>query len=256
MDPYLENPRVWPGVHRRLCVRIADDLQARLRPRYVTSVGERVYLEEGGREIIPDAHITRKALEQAKTVAVLEVDEPVVVRVPGLEVHEWYIEILDLSSNQRVVTIIELVSPTNKAAGPGRESYLKKQREVRASDTHLVEIDLLRGGGHVLAVPREVARAEKDYDYLVCVNRAAGIRDEFDIYPRTLRERLPRIGIPLAAGERDVACDLQAALEKVYDAGGYDLRIDYAEPSVPRLSSEDAAWANDLIRRWSESARE
>ena len=88
------------------------------------------------------------------------------------------------------------------------------------------------------------------------VSTAPGLRDEFDIYPRTLRERLPRIGIPLAAGERDVACDLQSALEKVYDAGGWGLRIDYAEPCVPRLSSEDAAWAKDLIRQWSESVRE
>jgi len=33
MDPYLERPDLWPHVHNRLIVAIADDLAPRLRPR-------------------------------------------------------------------------------------------------------------------------------------------------------------------------------------------------------------------------------
>ena len=80
-------------------------------------------------------------------------DDPLLVEAPDLEVHEPYIEIFDRQSDMHVVTVIELVSPSNKYSGPGRELYLTKQKELRWSRTHLVEIDLLRFGPHVLAVP-------------------------------------------------------------------------------------------------------
>ena len=44
--------------------------------------------------------------------------------------HESYVEILDRQSGQRVVTVVEVLSPTNKFPGPGQASYLAKQREV------------------------------------------------------------------------------------------------------------------------------
>jgi len=33
MDPYLENPQLWPGVHTRLIVYLADQLQLLLPAR-------------------------------------------------------------------------------------------------------------------------------------------------------------------------------------------------------------------------------
>src|SRR5439155_1206333 len=105
MDPYLENPHLWTGVHSRLIVYIADQLQAQLRHRYVAGVEERVFIE-GPRErgIVPDVHLRKPRPDLGDGVtAVLEADAPVMVRVPTLEIHESYVEILDLESNQRVV---------------------------------------------------------------------------------------------------------------------------------------------------------
>ena len=63
------------------------------------------------------------------------------------EVHEARLEVID-RSDRKVVTVLEVVSPTNKAPGSrGRESYLEKRLEVMHSPTHWVEIDLLRAGG-------------------------------------------------------------------------------------------------------------
>jgi hypothetical protein len=60
------------------------------------------------------------------------------------EIAESYIEIVDLME-RAVVTIIEVLSPANKASGSAsRRSYLAKRRLVMRSPTHLVEIDLLR----------------------------------------------------------------------------------------------------------------
>lgn len=247
MDPYLEHPQIWPGVHSRLVVYLADQLQPLLRPRYVAAVEERVFIEGADQQIIPDVWIKRtQAPEQSPNVAVADADEPVVVQLPDLEIHESYIEILDRHSGQSVVTVIEVVSPTNKFPGPGRDSYLSKQREVRSSTAHLVEIDLLRSGQHVLAVPEWAVRGRGPYDYLVCVNRAGGLRDLFDLYPRGLRDRLPRIRVPLAGDDPDVPLDIQAAVAHVHDAGSYRARIDYRSPCQPPLEPNDQTWASQL----------
>jgi hypothetical protein len=185
----------------------------------------------------------------AGKVAVMDADEPVVIKDPVLEVHQRNLAILDNENEQAIVSVIELVSPNNKYEGPGRDSYLAKQREVRESQTHLVEIDLLRTGRHALAVSESRAREHGPYDYLACVNRAVGERDEFDLYPRTLRERLPRLRVPLGGKDPDVVLDVQAALEQAYHDACYEERIDYAKPCHPRLSPEDQAWANQMIRK-------
>ena len=250
MDPYLEDPRLWPGVHGRLIVYIADALGPRLRPRYVAAVEERVYLEGPDRRVSPDVSIRQHRPERRSGgVALLqiEVDAPVIVRAPVEAVRETYVAILDLHASQRVVTVIEVVSPTNKAAGSGRQSYLAKQHEVLSGDVHLVEIDLLRQGPHVLAVPESAARAKGAYDYLTCVNRAEGLRDAYELYPGRLRDRLPRIRVPLADGDIDVPLDVQAVATQAYEAGSYRERIDYSRPSDPPLSGDDRAWADSLV---------
>lgn len=254
MDPYLEKPQIWPGNHNRLMVYIADHLQPQLRPRYVASVEERVYVEGPGREIIPDVHLKRRPRPDVReSVAVAEADLPDLVRVSELEIHENYVEILDLLTGETVVTSIELVSPTNKYAGPGRDSYLNKQREVLASQTHLIEIDLLRSGPHVLAVPEYVARSKK-YDYLVSVNRAWDLREEFELYRRRLPERLPKVRVPLAGDDPDVVMDLQLVVNHLYEAADMQHRLNYDAPCVPPLSPEDQAWADQLIRQAKEAA--
>jgi hypothetical protein len=147
-----------------------------------------------------------------------------------------------------VVAVIDALSPSNKYAGPGRDSYMAKQREVLHSTAHLVEIDLLCAGPHVLTVPEYLSRGSCQYDYLVRVTRAKGMRNHFDLYPRRLGERLPRIGIPLGDDHPDVPLDIQAAVEKTHEMGAYLDCINYREPCQPSLSPEDQAWADQLIR--------
>jgi hypothetical protein len=250
MDPYLEDPGIWPGVHSRLIVYLADQMLPRLRPRYITSVEERVYVEGSRRDIAPDVLLMRGRTKRRGGAAVLEpeVDAPILVRVPELEIHETYIAILDRKSGLEVVTVIEVVSPSNKFAGPGRDSYLAKQREVRSSPVHLVEIDLLHAGPHVVAVAEWMARGSGNYHSLVCVNRAQGLREEFELYPRGLCERLPRVGIPLAEGDPDVPLDVQAVLEQAYEAGAYRDRLPYDKPCQPPLPPDEQTWAEQRVR--------
>jgi len=251
MDPYLENPQLFPGIHSRMVVYMADQMLPALQPRYIASVCERVYVEgPQERPIVPDVWIRGRNDEVNGGIAVAEpdMDEPVLVKAPELEIREPYIEILDRDSGMRVVTVIELVSPFNKYAGPGREAYLAKQQEILHSPTHLVEIDLLRRGPHVLAVPLAVVDGQYEYHYLVSVSRAQSPRNSFEVYPRTVRQPLPRIRIPLADDDPDVRLDIRAALEQAFHAGSYRQRIDYKQPCQPPLIERDQAWADELIQ--------
>ena len=254
MDPYLEASGIFPGIHGRMIVYFADQLATGIRPRYIASVGERVYVESqtSGRShaIIPDAWVRRTGPTQPDDGGVMvaektEVDEPAVVEAPDLEIRQPFIEIMDRESNMKVVTVIELVSPGNKYAGPGRDSYVTKQQEVIHSDAHLVEIDLLRRGPHVVAVNEYLTAGTWDYDYLICVHRAH--TRKYEVYARSLRQPLPRIRIPLAGDDPDVRLDIRAALEQAYDAGSYDQRIDYTQPCQPPLSEARQAWVRELF---------
>lgn len=149
-----------------------------------------------------------------------------------------YITILDEDS-RRIVTVIELLSPTNKRPGADREQYLAKRKELLRSQAHVVEIDLLRGG------PRMPMEPGVATPYCVMVSRQEE-RPRVGVWPVALRDALPTIPIPLLEGDADASLDLQAVLTRVYDDFGY-ANVLYRNPPDPPLEEEDAAWARDLI---------
>ncbi|MFO0810157.1 MAG: DUF4058 family protein [Gemmataceae bacterium] len=251
MDPYLEDPVGWQSFHNTFVYVMKQHLKPLLGPRYVARLDARVLIDGPDEDSrIPDVTVLRRRNRPAPTGVTATLDAPAPHRLvaPGTEINESFIEIVDVQSDRRVVTVIELLSPTNKYAGPGRDAYRTKQAEVRASAAHLVEIDLLRFGPSAIACPERVARSVGDYDYVVCVNRAEDVRTSFDVYPIMLRQRLPVVGIPLANGDADARLDLQAVMDHSYDDGDYAELIRYDRPCRPPLPPEDQAWADELIR--------
>jgi hypothetical protein len=112
----------------------------------------------------------------------------------------------------------------------------------------LVEIDLLRAGQWVLAVPEHLVPAEYRTPYRVCVSRAAA--DWLgEVYRVPLRQRLPVLKVPLRPSDADVLLDLQALIKQSYRTGGYDQDIDYQAEPEPPLTPDDARWADALLRR-------
>lgn len=247
MDPFLEDPRLWPGVHTRLITAACDQLQPLLRPRgYFADIGERVWLTTVDRQVMPDVAVLQKPRRPqpaTSAVATLEPDEPLILHATEVEMRETFIEVFD-AQGHRLVTSIEFVSPANKSNTEGRGLYIKKQDELAASGVNLVEVDLLRAGPHVLRVPRSLVDAVKPWDYLVSVWRSPG--SDYEVYPTELRERLPRIRVPLRKGESDAVLDLQAAFTHAYDTGPYPDRVDYASEPMPPLSTNDRKWASEL----------
>jgi hypothetical protein len=246
MDPYLEHPVLWEGVHARLIVAVANQLQPKLDPRYITSIEERVFIE-GPQRRVPDVWIQKVlGVDEASRAVESGSDTAVILEVEEVTIRETRVEILDAYNAMKLVALIEVVSPTNKAAGPGRVSYQAKQRETLGGECHLIEIDVLRIGRHVVCVPEWRVEPLKPFDSLCCVSRWPR-RNRFELYPRRLRERLPRLAIPLADGDPDVTLDLQAALEQVHVEGRYGRRVRYDRPCDPPLAPDDQAWATECI---------
>jgi len=178
--------------------------------------------------------------------AAVAVAEPILVHVDREPSSQGYIEIVDTSSGNRVVTVIEFVSPTNKLPGKGRKLYRKKQKEVIASGASLVEIDLNRSGRRSLAAPTVLLRPAQRATYMACIRRGWK-RDVAELFPLRLAEPLPALRIPLRKSDADVTLNLQALIDQCYENGGYD-NIDYRQPPVPPLDPDGAAWAEKWLR--------
>ncbi|MEX2173304.1 MAG: DUF4058 family protein [Pirellulaceae bacterium] len=253
MDPWLEDPALWPGVHQRFITYIADTLQPLLGRRYVAAVEERVYVASSGRTIVPDVSVrsSPRPSPRPPATAVVEADVATIVEFQtDDEVTEGYIQIIDLNTNEEVVTVIEVLSPTNKESGEGRYEYLAKQREVLESQANLVEIDCLRMAPCVVSVPQGDVLGAGRFDYLTAVSRAIERKKRSYFYARTLRQRLPRVAIPLRATDQDVTLDLQDVIDRIYAAGMYADRLYYDRPCQPPLRPEDEVWTRERIRQW------
>jgi hypothetical protein len=252
MDPYLEHPASWQGTHNMFIAFLVESLNAVLPSRYVATSEVRCYIAASAPQTIrPDLAVTERphAQPQANRSGVAVVGDPfVLVRGYPLEEHkEAYVNITDVKSGNRIVTAIELLSYTNKTLrNEGRALYRAKQTELLASNTHFIEIDLLRTGEHTVAVPEALLPPESPRDYVVCLHRS-GHGLEYAVWPISIRQRLPRIAVPLDEDVQDMELDLQAVFNRLYDAGAYGKQIDYTQNPVPPLSAEDAAWANALL---------
>jgi hypothetical protein len=254
MDPYLEHAGLWPGVHHGLIAGMHEQLNATLPPEFVADVGERVYLIQPDRTRYPDVVVlqTRPRLTPAggsgSAVLAEPIDTPWFISAMDDAVREPFIQVISATEPERVVTVIEVLSPANKARGSeSRRKYLAKQEELLASDVSLLEVDLLLGGDHTVPAPIDYLREQGRWDYLASLHRAGG-GWEFQVWPMRIQERLARIAVPLTAGYSDVVLDLQSVFDRTYDTGRYACRVDYSQPPPHPFPTDAAEWAEALLR--------
>jgi hypothetical protein len=247
MDPYLET--CWGDVHHRLIQYSCDAIQPGLPNDLIARVEERVFLEadpEQRKYIIPDAHLSQLHEESPwSSSGGTAVAEPLVFEVRHEPTTEGYIEIRRRDGG-KVITVIEFLRPSNKFGGSGQQTYLDKQQHILQSDASLVEIDLVRSGDRVLALPNYYIPQEHAADFLACIS-PGWLRSRRELYAMPLRQRLPGLPIPLRQQEPRITLDLQALIDHAYAAGRYD-RIDYRRPLDPPLPTEHTRWADELLK--------
>jgi hypothetical protein len=254
MDPYLEWH--WGDVHASIVVYARDQLQPVLPKSLVARVEERLAVESAPssrRTLVPDVRIVQRrrgkksgAKTNGAVALALAVAEPLVIELDE-PATEGFIEIRERDSENRLITVIEVLSLTNKTAGPGQRQYLQKREELQQASVSIVEVDLLRSGERLLPCPLECLPESRRTPYLACVQRG-WTPTRVEVYPIALQERLPAIKIPLRETDADVPLDLQPLIERCYRGGGYDT-IDYRKDPVPPLTGSDARWAAARLRR-------
>ncbi len=248
MDPWLEHPALWPDVHHGLIEALRRTLGPMLRPRYYVAVGIHAYIITPPLEPLqiryPDVMVVDTSQGGPLTSPTVTARaEPVMVNVPvPEEVEEGYLEVREVTSG-KVITVIEILSPTNKQPGEGREAYEAKRLEIFRSWTHLVEVDLLRAWE-----PMPFWGNGRDSHYRILVRRGEQ-RGRADLYAFNVRDPIPSFPLPLQKGDVEPVIDLKPLLDELYDEASYDLRVNYTQPPVPPLSDADAQWAIQVLRQ-------
>jgi hypothetical protein len=207
MDPYIESSGMWRNFHVNLLVKIQDALADLVPRHYVVRAEERSYL----------------------------------ILASETEVRETYIDLFTTEPELRLVTTIEVLSPTNKErGGHGRQLYLRKRQAALACDVHLVEIDLLRGGTRM---PMRDPWPKSPYTLLV-----ARAKQGFtcDVWPAYFHLPLPAIPIPLATPDEDVSLALQPFVDSIYSRLRYADTIDYDKPLLPPPTKAEEVWLNQV----------
>jgi hypothetical protein len=213
MDPYLEAPAHWPLFQQGLVVGLSEVLQPSLGERYRLRTGVRTYVNE-------QVLFTSIIREEHK---------------------EEYIEIRQRSTD-RVISVVDIVSPANRATTKGRQEYKKKRDEYRKLNANLIELELVLQGATCLDISSE---GLPEFDYAVSVCRARQ-QDRYEIYTTTLQKRLPRIRLPLAADDRDLIVDLQAVFTRCHDRF-FAAKIDYQKDPPMLLKEPDYKWLRQTV---------
>ncbi|OAI40679.1 hypothetical protein AYO40_04510 [Planctomycetaceae bacterium SCGC AG-212-D15] len=246
MNPYLEQNDTWEDFHTNFLTRAQEALAGQVGPNYLVKIEVRLLLHElsaDERRYLgkADVGVSEMATSRGAPPALAAAGAPVFLQLPAVEVERHIsLEIRD-RRNRRVVTVLELLSPSNKAPGEDRDDYLAKRRQVLAGPTHLVEIDLRRGGSR--PTPPQIPAC----DYYALVSQHED-RPKLGFWPISLRESLPSLPVPLSAPDPPVKLDLKVVLDRAYDGANYGKYI-YEEDPEPPLSAEDQAWALGFIPR-------
>jgi hypothetical protein len=252
MNPFLE--RHCGDVHHRLIQYACDALQPALPPDLLARIEERVFVESQSnraRQIIPDVRVSEGYSPPTTAPGELHEDnsslaEPIVFDLDEVEIVEGYITVRE-AGGEKVITVIEFLSPANKRPGAGQEKYLEKQSEILGSHASFVEIDLVRAGQHVLALPPRELGPQHAEAYLACIS-PGWKRSRRELYVLPLRQRLPALPIPLRAQETRIQLDLQALVDQAYLAGRYDT-LDYRVPLEPPVSPAADAWVREILSK-------
>jgi len=253
MDPYLEHPDLWPGLHLFLISNIAQLLSPQLRPKYFVSVEVRMYEINYPKSLLvglPDVSVRSKKSQinnsnstESQVAVAAPSTQPKTVTLPiPISIREGYLEIQEVATKE-IVTAIEILSPSNKKTRKGREIYLKKRETVLASSTNFIEIDLLRHGKRMPILNKKVKS-----HYRILVSRKKQ-RPKADLYTFNIPDKIPEFPLPLRPEDTEIMIDLQTLLTTIYDVGGYDLKIDYEQQPVPKFSENDASWVDTWLRQ-------
>ncbi len=262
MDPFIEACQFWPDFHDDLIGEIKRALAPALPDRYRVRTGERNFVElveaEGKEKtpFYPDVAVTgrekgpRTAVESKATAVQPDTGTEIALLRPFVaeRFREQFIEITVDDPHRRLVTCIEVLSPSNKRKGSeGWHEYLRKRQSLLLGEANLVEIDLLRGGRRM-----PMLDPWPNSPYTMLVGRVGQTRCQV-LSAHSLRP-LPLLPVPLDDPDPDVMLDLQVMILAICERNRYAQDIDYTKPVDPPLSEAEQSWLREHLPKQSPPA--
>ena len=246
MDPYLE--RHWLDVHTTLITLTKSALNRGLPRGLIARSEERLAIEAADwadpHGVRPDVRVFQPGVSDPRVGGVaLEAPYKLVVDLDPIV--DRFVKIIG-ADDERVVTVIELVSPWNKRE-PGLGGYRQKRVELLEAGTHVVEIDLVRRGDWRALLRPHACPADAVAAYRV-VTRLGGQPGGAYLYPLPLDKPLRPVPVPLRPGDPPLVLELQRLVDDAYADSRYGETIDYTRDVEPRLTEGEAAVADQLLR--------
>jgi hypothetical protein len=239
MDPYIEARGIWKDFHDDLINEMRRAISTALPPGYICRTGNRSYIvlaeseEKTERRVEPDVHVTAPRERKAAAIAEEESESVLLRAFIEEDFDETFIDVYELQPERRLVTSIEVLSPSNKRRdSPGWKRYLRKRQALLLGRANLVELDLLRGGDRMPMLDPLPASP-----YYLLVAREDWAPD-CRVWPAHFDRPLPTLPIPLSKPDPDIRLALQPMVEAIYERGRYHEDIDYSQPLTPPLTPE------------------
>jgi len=247
VDPFLEGQGVWADFHHTFITTWRELVMRKVPTNYIARVEEHVYLDrsrgdEPG-ERVPDIVVEQSGpVGQPRFSGGAATAEPAILQnIMHDPIREGYIEV-QRRSDDSVVAVLELLSPTNKS-GSGRGEYLVKRDALLKKPVHLVEVDLLLKGPR-LPLQQRLPEAH----YYAFVSRGDR-RPDCEVFHWTIRERLKTIPIPLEPPDPDLIIDLQEVFDLTFSRGPFDALVRYDEPVGLSLSESIRDWVQERLKQ-------
>ncbi len=247
VDPYIESSGIWGDFHGAMLSAMRADLNANLPRGYAASIELYVWageMESRRRSAIakPDVRIRQEEEIDAGGAATATIAAPTTIFLPR-HVHKRrkYLKIVDIHSKQ-IVTIIELLSESNKKIGDDRTHYLQKRDGYLANGLNFVEIDLLRAGRRPA-----MGKSQLNSTDLYVLDSRSWNYPEAGIWTFGVRDPLPDIPVPVTEEVGDTKLHLRLCMDRSYDEGRYSTSLPYDEPLKPRPHSRDRDWIRTVL---------
>lgn len=157
-----------------------------------------------------------------------------------------YLVIREGQELNRVLSVVELLSPANKS-GNYAEVYQQKRQRLLGSMVHFLEIDLLRDGENP---SRRLFPELPTTPYFAFLARKTGLGRNEEGYPLRLQDPLPKIGLPVRSGKPDLLLDLAATFREAYSLTIQNRRVAYRPDVVPppSLAQDEKAWVARILQ--------
>lgn len=245
-NPWFET--VWGTAHHLFISSTYAQIRSQLPPPFKARIEQDILIvgESELRRAFPDVHVSRSpGAPTTSTAKESSTTVPELILLDEGQPHS-FIEIVDGSSGDRIVSVIEVLSPANKL--DGQALYVRKQEDLRAAGVNLVEIDWLRKGRPTTIAARQRGARLTGATPHVSVYRSAHPTTA-ELYRLSMRGTLPTaVSVPI---ESTLSCrlDLQAVCDSVTALLGL-YGDEYAVALEPTLEPDDHAWAQEQIRSW------